>query len=416
MSGTRFAPRTPCCSWLDGISSGRAGAGSKSPRYLSVALLPKSFWKWFAIMKRGSCSCGAAIFFGNSQCLTCGNPVGQCTQCHRLGSFSVHDDETHVCDQCHTKVTPCIHRANGLCNSFNAPDEPLCALCQFTRTVPDCSEPNDTQYWGELERAKRRLLIQLQQLKGLPPYVSVDDHVPPLVFDFKKDLVTNGQVVERVYTGHAQGVITINLREADSVYREKTRIELGEPQRTLIGHFRHEYGHYLDLCIVDQQLRRRYHELFGDPDAVSYEDAKQAHYQQGPAANWSERYVSAYASMHPWEDFAESVNVYLDLTALAETANDQHRASIDYSTSVQVKQFVPKVLKMAVAASEFNLDMGLPVLLPEIMPEPVLAKLEYIHHLRSAFGNSPHTKSSQGRSSLLGRIRSEKNQRVAERS
>lgn len=317
--------------------------------------------------------------------MTCGNPVGQCTQCHRLGSFSSHDEETHECDHCHAKVTPCIHRANGLCNSLNEPDEPLCSFCQLTRTVPDCSDPNDRQYWAELERAKRRLLIQLRTLGGFPPYVAVAEGTPPLLFDFKKDIVQDGQVVERVFTGHADGVITINLREADSVFREQTRIELGEPQRTLIGHFRHEYGHYLDLCVVDAKLRQQYNCLFGDPEAVSYEDAKQAHYQNGPTVNWHERFVSAYASMHPWEDFAESVNVYLDLTALAETANDQHRASIDYSTSAKVASFVPKVLKMAVAASEFNLDMGLPVLLPEIMPDPVLEKLEFIHHLRTTF-------------------------------
>lgn len=330
-------------------------------------------------MKRGNCDCGATIFFGNSQCLTCGKPVGRCDHCLQLGSFTPSEADQYRCDQCETPTRACVHQSTGFCNTFTDADNELCSLCQTTRTVPDASVANDLTHWIELERAKRRLLIQLHSLK-LPPLFGED--VPPLVFDFKKDVIVNGETVERVYTGHADGVITINLCEADSVYREKTRIEFGEPQRTLIGHLRHEYGHYLDLCIVDKKLRRQYVDLFGDPNAVSYEDAKKTHYESGPAANWSERFVSAYASMHPWEDFAESVNVYLDLTAIAETANDQHGAKIDYSPKVKVKQFVPKVLKMAIAASEFNLDMGLPVLLPEIMPDPVLDKLEFIHELR----------------------------------
>jgi len=332
-------------------------------------------------MRRGSCQCGRKTFFGNSLCLGCGRSLGRCWKCGQMSSFALAADSSRwTCDACLAVAFSCRNRDPGGCNGYNPSPEKLCRYCQFTRVVPELSQPGNLAAWVELERAKRRLLVQLDHLQ-LPPFSPDPAFNHPLAFEFKHDQTLPDGSLERVFTGHQNGCITVNVQEADSVYRERIRVELGEPQRTLIGHMRHEYGHYLNGC-CEADCPDRCRLLFGDPQAVSYADAKWQYYQQGPAADWSQRHASAYATMHPWEDFAETVNLYLDLMAIAETANDQQTAAIDVTTPFDFRQAVPDILAVAIAASEFNLDMGLPVLLPESIAEPVVDKLEFIHGLR----------------------------------
>ncbi len=204
-------------------------------------------------------------------------------------------------------------------------------VCQFTSLIPDLDEPPNLNRWITLEAAKRRLLAELEQL-GLPPYIAdmrVQFHSPS---SFAAPTLING-ALQPVVTGHAEGVIVINAEEADSDRREATRVLLGEPQRTLIGHMRHEIGHYIDWSFASRVAKQSYVELFGDPLAVDYEQAKQRHYASGAPTDWPTKFVSAYASMHPWEDFAETVNAYLDLMAIAEQL-----AIKSLATSIRVMQ------------------------------------------------------------------------------
>ncbi|MCC6510426.1 MAG: putative zinc-binding metallopeptidase [Pirellulaceae bacterium] len=246
---------------------------------------------------------------------------------------------------------------------------------------PDLNvQPNLTR-WTALEAAKRRLLVALEKL-GLPPYVArtMDDY--PLSFEFKVPTMIDG-LAQPISTGHAEGVITIDAEEADSDRREATRLALGEPHRTLIGHMRHEIGHYIDWSLASRVAFNDYVQLFGNPSQVDYEQAKQRHYTEGPPGDWALHFVSAYATMHPWEDFAETVNAYLDIMAIAETANDQRLAKIDTSPTASLPKIVEQILPMAVAISEFNADLGLQPLLPEQLVQPTIDKLAYVHQLRS---------------------------------
>jgi hypothetical protein len=258
----------------------------------------------------------------------------------------------------------------------------LCQWCEFTTITPDLTKPGNENRWVELERAKRRLLIELKAL-GLPPFVGDLMKTHPLVFQFLEDETLPDGSVKKIYTGHDHGVIVVNTLEADSVYREQTRVAFGEPQRTLIGHMRHEIGHYIDWSFASRVALPEYQRLFGDPLASNYEAAMQAHYTSGPPADWAQSNVSAYATMHPWEDFAETVNVYLDVMAIAEIANALGMASIDFSPNAAAHEIVAAVLKVAVNISEFNLDFGLLPLLPEKFSSKVVEKLAYIHSLRS---------------------------------
>ncbi|MEZ6091953.1 MAG: putative zinc-binding metallopeptidase [Pirellulaceae bacterium] len=235
--------------------------------------------------------------------------------------------------------------------------------------------------WAALETAKRRLLVQLDEL-SLPPFADDLQKSHPLRFAFLENQVDANGNEQLVTTGHHEGLITINVAEADSVHRERLRVEFDEPQRTLIGHMRHEVGHYIDWSWASRVAADRYHELFGDPSEVPYSEALQKHYDSGPPKDWASTYVSAYASMHPWEDFAETVNAYLDVMAIATTANDMERRKLDLSPEADAIELVTSVLTIVVEVSEFNFDLGLKPLLPERLAPAVVEKLAFVHSLR----------------------------------
>lgn len=197
----------------------------------------------------------------------------------------------------------------------------LCAACQLTETIPDLSVEGNREKWARLEAAKRRLLYILDML-GLP----FSEAEPKLTFDFKADVEhpgnewRNAGPAEIVYTGHAGGKITINLREADDAIRESLRCQFHEAHRTLIGHFHHEVGHYYWDLLVQGRLEDEFRKVFGDHHAPPYREAMDAYYLSGPRPNWSDSFVSAYASAHPWEDFAETFALYLDMASVLDSA------------------------------------------------------------------------------------------------
>jgi hypothetical protein len=333
-------------------------------------------------MKTARCFCKNRLFFNNFYCLACNRAVGRCNHCRELASFETLSEGRYKCLQCGSLQIPCPNRSRSACNSFVGESQTLCQWCKFTQVLPDLSKPVNVERWVNLEREKRRVLVQLDEL-DLPPYVADIQQTHPLVFHFLEDATAVDAWSNPIYTGHADGVITINIREADSDYRESTRLALGEPQRTLIGHMRHEIGHYIDWCFASVVAHEQYKSIFGDPNARDYEEAKRTYYAAGAPPNWANTFVSAYATMHPWEDFAETVNVYLDIAAIAHTANDQQLARINLSPQASCEELVAEVLKIAVAVSEFNLDLGLTPILTERISQSVIEKLSFVHNLRS---------------------------------
>ena len=276
-------------------------------------------------------------------------------------------------------MTPCVNAASSVCNSFVVNPEVPCKLCSFTETCPDLSKPENKRRWIDLELAKRRLLIQLREL-GLPPFHVNSHDVLPLKFRFLEDRAEEDGTVTHFYTGHEAGVITINVVEADSVEREQTRVNLREPIRTLIGHMRHEAGHYFDFALASTRFGNDCVQIFGDPASVDYDTAKNRYYDVGPEADWKATFVSPYASMHPWEDFAETSRCYLELMALLTTAVDQGTVQSNDLNSIEA--IVNLGLETAVKASEFSRDLGLPALLHQQFNAAVIRKLEFIHNLR----------------------------------
>lgn len=363
-----------------------------------------------AAMKTFRCTCGNTLYFENSECLRCGAKVGWCPGCESVATLLPDEDDGFRCanSHCGTALRLCHNYAvEAVCNRcVPQPAEAgaLCDCCSYNDTIPDLSVPGNRAKWARLEAAKRRLIYALDLL-GLPRHAATADapaeeaaardaHGPPLAFDFKADVIPSNEFWramgegERVYTGHANGKITINIREADPVEREALRVDLGEAHRTLVGHFRHEIGHYYWELLVRGCREAECVAVFGDHNNPSYADALERHYQQGAPANWAENYVSAYATMHPWEDFAETFATWLDLTGVLDTAHHIGFAGVPDVREADTDTLVAAYRRIGIAMNEMNRTMGLLDFLPEIFVPPVVDKLRFVHQLlREAAAN-----------------------------
>lgn len=257
----------------------------------------------------------------------------------------------------------------------------LCASCALTRTRPRDDDAPAMTAFAEAERAKRRLIAELHELK-LPVVGRQFDPQFGLAFDLLSSST------EPVVTGHDDGVITVDLAEGDDVHREQMRVNMDEPYRTLLGHFRHESGHYYFFRLVERRPDQRaaFRQLFGDPD-LDYQAAIDRHYEQGPPAGWEQQYVSAYATMHPAEDWAETFAHYLHIRSTLDTAAAYGLAPA--AATYQRKVLGPSAfdtiidmwLPLAWSLNMVNRSMGKPDLYPFVLPAPVLEKMRLVHQL-----------------------------------
>jgi hypothetical protein len=278
-------------------------------------------------MKTFHCTaCQALVFFENTRCLSCGHTLAFVPARMSLLSLEAQPDgswsaiERDVPSSRSYRLCENYTR-HGACNWAVPSDGPdsLCLGCELTQTVPDLTVPGNKEAWLRLETAKRRLVFDLLSLK-LPFTNKVVDPFRGLEFKFLGDEITPNGDRSRVLTGHDNGLITINVAEADDVHRETQRLLHREPYRTVLGHFRHEIGHfYWDRLVDGTELLNEFRNLFGD-ERADYKTALRTHYQQGAPDNWSENFISAYASTHPWEDWAESWAHVMHMVDALDTA------------------------------------------------------------------------------------------------
>lgn len=267
------------------------------------------------------CVCDASVFFRNSECPECRTPLGYehaFGELRALRSGSLPDTWRPVGDDVDQDYRRCSNFASpARCNWLVRADNPgkFCLSCGLSRRIPNLDDKKNRRYWRVIEAGKRRLISQLLGL-GLPIVSRQQDPERGLAFD----LLRSPQSGPRVLTGHASGLITINVEEADDAIREKIRTELHEPYRTLLGHLRHEIGHYYwDRLIWNSPWLEPFRALFGD-ERTDYAAAIKANYEQGPPSNWQQKHISAYASSHPWEDWAETWAHYLHIIDSLDTA------------------------------------------------------------------------------------------------
>ncbi|BAP44338.1 putative uncharacterized protein [Pseudomonas sp. StFLB209] len=343
------------------------------------------------------CRCGQSVFFPNTQCLACEAALGWLPEQGRVvalepageaGSWRVADEAGEgVYRRCANLATPAA--CNWLLPVHDAGD--FCVACSLNRTIPDMSIPENHERWRKVETAKRRLVAQLIGL-GLKVIPKSVDEQRGLAFDFI-GIDLEGR---KPTTGHANGLITLDIKEADDAHREAVRVQMREPYRTLLGHFRHEVGHYYwDRLIADTHWQAPFRQLFGDEQA-SYADALERHYQNGAPTDWQARYVSAYATMHPWEDWAETWAHYLHMVDAVDTAlgfgMSARDMELDYQpfpldTLYQPQHpggpaflaFVNAWIELASMLNELSRSMGQPDFYPFVLTPAVIAKLHFIH-------------------------------------
>ena len=269
-------------------------------------------------MKLFECqNCGQPLYFENTQCESCGLRLGYLPAQETVTALRPQADRWEALAAPGAGYSLCANAAHQACNWLVDADTsgPFCAACRHHRTIPDLSRSENLLRWRRIELAKRRLFYTILKLR-LPLTLRPQDP-NGLVFDFLAPEAADAPVM----TGHAGGLITINLAEADDAERERMRSAMGEPYRTLLGHFRHEIAHYYwDHLVADNaDVLADFRSLFGD-ERTNYGEALQRHYAEGPVPDWSQRYVTAYASTHPWEDFAETWAHYFHMVDTLETA------------------------------------------------------------------------------------------------
>jgi hypothetical protein len=329
-------------------------------------------------VKLFQCQCGAQVFFDNSQCLTCGRGLGFVPDERAMVALAPNgEQETETPNGRYRKCANYAHE--GVCNWLLpcAARGDLCQACELNNVIPDLSNPDNRRLWLEVEKAKRRLVYDLDGL-GLPVVPKRVDAERGLSFDIKAS-----EGAERVLTGHSDGLITLSLEEADAEQREKMRVAMKERYRTPLGHFRHEIGHYFwDRLVRDREPLEACRELFGD-ERVDYALALKNHYAQAPEPDYAERFISQYAASHPWEDFAETFAHYLHMIDTLETAAQFGFSAAPAERSDDFAALMASWYPLSVALNSLNRSMGMPDPYPFVLSEPIERKLAFVHRLIS---------------------------------
>lgn len=339
-------------------------------------------------------SCGKDVYFENSECLSCGAGLG--FDPVELSVTAVWPDPASdgllaALGTASKPVRRCANAAHAACNWLLDADEPgpLCRACALNRTIPDLGDPELLEAWRAVESARKRLIYSLLRL-GLP--VSGTGDVAPLTFDVMQD----------AQTGHLDGVITIDVAEADTVERERRREHFDEPYRSLLGHLRHESAHYYWPILVERTgLLEAFRALFGD-ERRDYGEALAQYHASGPPSDWQALYVSAYATAHPWEDWAETWAHYLhilDTVDTAEAVGIEPRSKgmsqgsawpygrTDVYRGVTVEALMERWIPLASALNDLTRSMGHRDFYPFVTAVATLPKFAFVNRAIRQFAD-----------------------------
>jgi len=340
--------------------------------------------------------CGQLLYFENTHCGKCGSSLGFSIESMDLLTLIPESGEVFksTADRNH-RFRYCANAYHGACNWLvhGEQQDNYCLACKLNHTIPNLNLPEHIVQWKKLEIAKHRLIYTLLKLK-LPVVSKSDDPEGGLAFDF----LAEEDSAKKVIMGHDCGLITININEADEANRISMQEKLNEPYRTLLGHFRHESGHYYwdKLFTNDPEKSQNFRAVFGD-ERADYSEALKIHYEHGAPPNWQESFVSAYATMHPWEDWAETWAHYLHIMDTLETAytygmgvrpvasSKTKLLSAEFQNDpFRIKDFQRLIdlwIPLTLAVNSLNRSMGQPDLYPFVIAPAVIGKLTFIHDL-----------------------------------
>jgi hypothetical protein len=338
--------------------------------------------------------CGHTIYFENVVCESCGHALGYLPDDNALVSLEADNGQWTAPKRPGKRFVYCANAEYGACNwliEATPGGEAFCRACRHNEVVPALSDPVNVTRWQTIERAKKRLMYSLLRF-DLPLKTRTEDPVHGLSFRFLAEAAAPTPVL----TGHENGIITLALGEADDAEREKRRTQLREPYRTLLGHFRHEIGHhYWDLLVANGPMQDEFRSLFGD-ETLDYMGCLNKYYAEGAPEGWQSHYISAYATAHPWEDFAETWAHFLHIIDTVEMAsafgvrmapkNDklgELTATIDFQpyNLNSIEDLIENWLPLSSLINNLNRAVGQLDAYPFVLTPPVIEKLGFIQRL-----------------------------------
>jgi hypothetical protein len=315
-----------------------------------------------------ACRCGKALQFNDRKCNACGDEVGFDPRIFSVVSLAAHGAALE-------KLSYCDNARWGVCNWVKGETDPhpLCLGCRLNNVIPNLESRDNQRAWIALEQAKKHLIYQILRLR-LP--IDRTENADPLRFDFVDDKLT----------GHLNGLITVNLDEANPVERERQRQLFGEPHRTLVGHMRHESGHYFWMRLVEHSDRlATFRRIFGD-EHQDYAASLSRHHAEGAPPGWRERHVSAYASSHPWEDWAETWAHYLHMVEALDTAHalgvrvgDIDGGAFDAYAKASFPELIDRWRPLTAVMNGMNRALGLDDFYPFVMSPAAREKMAFVH-------------------------------------
>lgn len=350
-------------------------------------------------MKSFHCNhCEQVVFFESVGCINCGRLLAYLPDRDAMGALEQAGEGQWIYrargsekSSGEVRYRLCVnYQQANVCNWAVTAEEDneACVSCRLTQPTPELSEQTHRQAWFRLETAKRRLVYTLKQLQL--PLLSKDvDAEHGLAFQFKAETPD-----QPALTGHANGLITINIAEADDAIREQRRANLQEAYRTLLGHFRHESGHYYwDRLISGTEHSEGFRALFGD-EQRDYAASLQKHYEQGAAPDWQANFISAYASSHPWEDWAETWAHYLHMIDVTETAVSCGLTLRPRHPNDPLLEADPKLIRrrrfeavidawfsVTYVLNNLNRSLGQQDAYPFVLSAPTIEKLRFVHQV-----------------------------------
>ncbi|UDF30491.1 UNVERIFIED_ORG: putative zinc-binding peptidase [Roseateles sp. XES5] len=354
-------------------------------------------------MKLFTCrTCGQTIHFDNRLCVRCGSTLGFLAEDVTLHALTPEGEGFWTIAPGEGVYRFCENATQDVCNWLLPTDSPhaFCAACRHNRIVPT-TDPQGLERWRRIGAAQRHLFYSILRW-GLPHPTRGEDPSGGLVFDFLADEVdAGGNILAAAMTGHEDGLVSLRAAEAEDAVRESVRVSMDEPYRTLLGHFRHEIGHfYWARLIRDAPTLEEARRLFGD-EREDYAAALQRNYEQGPPPDWQERFISTYASCHPAEDFAECWAHFFHIVDTLETArafglntdpkgHEELEAEVTFDPyrAPNAGRLVEAWIPLSVAMNAIQRSMGQPDSYPFVLPPPVVEKLDFINRLVRAAGGS----------------------------
>jgi len=341
-------------------------------------------------------ACGGLVYFENTSCLNCGAALAFLPDAIEVKSLDKVDD-SHWRSTSGRKYRLCEnYTVQNVCN-WAVPiedGEELCVSCRLNSVIPNLEMEGNLERWAKFEAAKRRLNYSLIKL-DLPLVSRKLNSKEGLLYEFRADAPGVPAL-----TGHEFGIITINLAEADDDEREKRRLELHEPYRTILGHFRHEIGHYYwDRFFEDKPEVEAFRAIFGD-ERDDYDEALKRHYNNGVPNNWQESFISTYATSHPWEDWAETWAHYLHMYDTIETATvsglsltpanaDEPSVRLNSETLKSFSSIMESWFPLTYLLNNLNRGLGHRDAYPFVLSAPVVTKLQFVHDSIRRYASHP---------------------------